>query len=108
MSEKFASRIVIDDSRAMLQNVVSLTDDPTSIIYNCNTLIVQATGPSFQLYMWACFVFYAITSIRKTIHLKVHLHYGNYRVPRHIFDRHLFDRTLFRRTYFRQTRARLG
>jgi len=76
MSEKFASRIVIDDCRVMLQNLVSLTDDPTSVIYNRNMFIVQATGPSFQLYIWGCFVCYAITSIRKTTYLKVH---GDYR-----------------------------
>ncbi len=43
MSENDASGIVIDDSRVMLQIVVSLTDDSRGIIYNKNMVIVQAT-----------------------------------------------------------------
>jgi len=44
MSVNDASRIVIDDSRVMLQIVVSLTDDSSCVIYNCNMFIVQANG----------------------------------------------------------------
>jgi hypothetical protein len=43
MSENEASRIVIEDSRVMLQIVATLTDDSRGIIYNCNLLKVQAT-----------------------------------------------------------------
>ncbi len=39
-----ASRIIIDDSRVMLQIVTSLTDDYTGVIYDHNKFIVQATG----------------------------------------------------------------
>ena len=46
MSENDASRIIIDDSRMMLQIVAALNDDPRGIIYDCNMFIVQATGPS--------------------------------------------------------------
>ena len=42
MSVNDASRIVIDDSRMMLQIVASLTDNSKGIIYNGNMLIVQA------------------------------------------------------------------
>jgi hypothetical protein len=44
MSKNDVSRIVTDDSRAMLQIVASLTDDSVGIIYNCNMFIVQATA----------------------------------------------------------------
>ncbi len=43
MCENDASGIVIDDSRVMLQIVVSLADDSRGIIYNKNMVIVQAT-----------------------------------------------------------------
>ena len=36
MSENDASRIIIDDSRVMLQIVASLTDDSRGVIYNRN------------------------------------------------------------------------
>jgi hypothetical protein len=39
MSVNDASRIVIDDSRAMLQIVASLTDDSGGVIYDCNVFI---------------------------------------------------------------------
>jgi hypothetical protein len=42
MNVNDASRIVIDDSRMMLQIVASLTDNSRGIIYNGNMLIVQA------------------------------------------------------------------
>ncbi len=42
MNVNDASRIVIDDSRMMLQIVASLTDNSKGIIYNGNMLIVQA------------------------------------------------------------------
>ena len=44
MSKNDASRIVIDDCRAMLQIVASLTDDSVGIIYDCNMFIVPATA----------------------------------------------------------------
>jgi hypothetical protein len=44
MSVNDAFRIVIDDSRVMLQIVASLSDDSRGIIYDCNMFIVQATG----------------------------------------------------------------
>jgi hypothetical protein len=44
MCENNASRIVIDDSRGMLQIVMSLTDDYRDVIHDCNMFIVQATG----------------------------------------------------------------
>ncbi len=43
MSVRDAYRIVIDDFRVMLQNVVSLTDDSRGIMNNRNLFIVQAT-----------------------------------------------------------------
>ncbi len=44
MSKNDAYRIIIDDSRAMLQIVASLTDNFRGVIYNRNMFIVQATG----------------------------------------------------------------
>ncbi len=44
MSESEASMILIDDSRVTVQIVVSLTDENSVIIYDCNVFIVQATG----------------------------------------------------------------
>ncbi len=44
MSKNDASRIIIDDSRAMLQIVASLNDNFRGVIYNRNIFIVQATG----------------------------------------------------------------
>jgi hypothetical protein len=41
MSENDASRIIIDDSRVMLQIVASLTDDSRGIIFT-NMFIVKA------------------------------------------------------------------
>jgi hypothetical protein len=43
MSVNHTSRIIIDDSSAMLQIVASLTDDSRGIIYTRNMFIVQAT-----------------------------------------------------------------
>ncbi len=43
MSDSDASRIVTDNSRVVLQIVVSLTDDSWGVSYDCNVLIVQAT-----------------------------------------------------------------
>ncbi len=40
----YASQIVIDNSRLMLEIVASLTDDSRGVIYNHNMFIVQATG----------------------------------------------------------------
>ncbi len=42
MSVNDASRIIIDDSRVMLQIVVSTTDYSRGNIYNCNMFIAQA------------------------------------------------------------------
>jgi hypothetical protein len=44
MSVKDASKIVIDDSRVMLQIVMSLTDDSIDVIYDCNIFTVHATS----------------------------------------------------------------
>jgi hypothetical protein len=44
------SKIIIDDSRATLQVVTSLTDDSRGVIYNCNIFIIQATDASYGLY----------------------------------------------------------
>jgi hypothetical protein len=43
MTVNDASKIVIDNSRVMLQIVASLTDDSRGVIYNCNMFKVQAT-----------------------------------------------------------------
>ncbi len=43
MSVNGASRIVIENSRVMLQIVGSLTDNSRGVIYDCNVYIVQAT-----------------------------------------------------------------
>ncbi len=43
MSVNDASRIVIDNSRMMLQVVVSLADNSRGIIYDINMFIVQDT-----------------------------------------------------------------
>ncbi len=43
MSVNDASRIVIDNSRMMLQVAVSLTDNSRGVIYNSIVLIVQNT-----------------------------------------------------------------
>jgi hypothetical protein len=43
MSLNDASRIVIDDSRVMLQIVAPLTDNSRGVIYDCNMFIIQAT-----------------------------------------------------------------
>ncbi len=42
MDANDASRIVIDESRAMLQIVASLTDDSRGVIYEHNMFILQA------------------------------------------------------------------
>jgi hypothetical protein len=44
MSANDTCRIIIDDSRLMLQIVASLTDDSRGVIYNHNMFIVQATA----------------------------------------------------------------
>jgi hypothetical protein len=44
MSVNDASRIVIDESRLMLQIVASLTDDSKGVIYNYSMFIIQVTG----------------------------------------------------------------
>jgi len=46
MSVNDAFKIVIDDSRVILQIAASLTDDTRGIIYIRNMFIVQATCPS--------------------------------------------------------------
>ncbi len=40
MSVNDASRIIIDESRVMIQIVASLTDSSRGIIYDCNQFIV--------------------------------------------------------------------
>ncbi len=49
MSATDAYRIVIDNSRVMLQIELSLPNDSRGVIYYHNMFIVQATGPSYQL-----------------------------------------------------------
>jgi len=49
MSLNDASRIVIYNSREMLQIVGPLTDDFRGIIFNCNMFIVQAAGRVFNI-----------------------------------------------------------
>ncbi len=49
MSVKDTSRIVIYNSREMLQIVGPLTDDFRDIIYNGNMFIVQAGGRVFNI-----------------------------------------------------------
>ncbi len=49
-----ASRIIIDDSRVMLQTVVSHTDKSRGIIYNRNMFIVQPTGVLFKITRFLC------------------------------------------------------
>ncbi len=44
MSVNDASRIIIDNSRMILQIVASLTDDSRGVTYNHNMFIVQASG----------------------------------------------------------------
>ncbi len=44
MSEHDTLGIVIDDSRVMLHNVASHTDNSVGVIYDHNVFIVQATG----------------------------------------------------------------
>ena len=46
MSVNDACRIVIDDSRVMLQIVASLTDDSGVVIYDCDIFTIQATSCS--------------------------------------------------------------
>ncbi len=46
MSVNDACRIVIDNSRVMLQIVASLTDESRDIIYDCNMFTAQATSCS--------------------------------------------------------------
>ncbi len=43
MSENDASKIIIDDSKVMLQIVTSLTDNSRGIIYDHNMFMVQDT-----------------------------------------------------------------
>ncbi len=43
MSVNNAFRVILDDSRAMLQIVASLTDDSRGSIYDHNMFTVQAT-----------------------------------------------------------------
>jgi hypothetical protein len=44
MSVNDASRIIIDDSKVMLQIVASFTDNSRGVIYNCKMFIVQASS----------------------------------------------------------------
>ncbi len=48
MSVNDASRIVINDSKVMLQIVASLTDDSRGIVYDHNMFIVQAKGTQYR------------------------------------------------------------
>jgi hypothetical protein len=44
MSVNDAPKIVIDNSRVMLQTLAPLTDNYRGISYDCNMFIVKATG----------------------------------------------------------------
>ncbi len=44
MSVNDASRIIIGNSRVMIEIVASLSDDSRGVIYDCNLFIVQAIG----------------------------------------------------------------
>ncbi len=44
MSKNDASKLIINDTRVMLQKLASLTDYSRGVIYNRNMFIVQATG----------------------------------------------------------------
>jgi hypothetical protein len=44
-----ASKIIIDESRAMLQIVASLTDDSRGVIYDHNMIIVQTIALRYAL-----------------------------------------------------------
>jgi hypothetical protein len=52
MNKNFASRIVIDNYRVMLQIVESLTDDCRCIIYDRNMFIVQVTYGQVKVHLW--------------------------------------------------------
>ncbi len=58
MSVNDAYRIVIDNSRVMLQFVASLTDDCRGIIYNCNVFIVEDTGCIFENFIRVFLLFF--------------------------------------------------
>ncbi len=49
MSVNDASKIIIEDSRVMLQIVAPLTDNSRGVIYNRNMFIVAATRSFFKL-----------------------------------------------------------
>jgi hypothetical protein len=44
MSVNDVSRIIIDDSKVMLQIVAPFTDNSRGVIYNCRIFIVQASS----------------------------------------------------------------
>jgi hypothetical protein len=48
MSVSDASRIIIEDSRVILQIMASLTSNSRGIIYNCNMFIELATKNSTE------------------------------------------------------------
>jgi len=49
MSVNDACRIIIDDSRVMLQIVASLTNNTRGVIYDCNMFTAQATSCSISI-----------------------------------------------------------
>ncbi len=51
MSVNDTSRIIIDNSRVVVQIVASLTDDSRRVIYDRNMFIVLATGPWNKSYI---------------------------------------------------------
>jgi hypothetical protein len=51
MSVNDTSRMIIDNSRVVVQIVASLTDDSRGDIYDRNMFIVQATGPWNKSYI---------------------------------------------------------
>jgi hypothetical protein len=48
MSVNDAFRIIIDNSRVLLQIVASVTDNSWGIIYNCIVLMGGNMGPRYQ------------------------------------------------------------
>ncbi len=54
MSVNGTSKMVIDDSRAMLQIVASLTDDSRCIFNDRNMFIVHATGVVLSAQVCKC------------------------------------------------------
>jgi hypothetical protein len=68
MSENDASRIIIDDSRVMLQIVESLIDDSRGVIYNCNMFIVKVTAAAGSAEEKSLGIILVYFFVKKTFH----------------------------------------